>query len=72
MDRILRPTGFVVIRNHKPVVEFIEKHLTALHWEPVAVQDAEADSYSEENRDSVLIIQKKMWLIDEAGKNESA
>ncbi|KAL6327619.1 hypothetical protein AAG906_022035 [Vitis piasezkii] len=36
MDRILRPTGFVIIRDKPSVIEFVKKYLTALHWEAVS------------------------------------
>lgn len=68
MDRILRPTGFIIVRDTKPVIEFIKKHLTALHWESVAVADAEPSSDSDDG-EVVIAIQKKMWLIDESAKD---
>lgn len=70
MDRILRPNGFVIVRDRRPVVEFIKKYLTAVHWESVAVVDAESNS-DLEDREVILLIQKKMWLIDGSTK-ESA
>ncbi|MCL7044999.1 hypothetical protein MKW94_024640 [Papaver nudicaule] len=61
MDRILRPTGFVIIRDKKPIVEYVKKYLSALHWDTVAT--AEGDSNSEQDEDeAVLIIRKKIWL----------
>ena len=60
MDRILRPTGFVIIHDKGAVVEFIKKHLTALHWEAVGTADSEEDPDQDEDN-IVLIIQKKMW-----------
>lgn len=68
MDRILRPTGFIIVRDRKPVVEYIKKHLTALHWESVATVDAEPNSDSEDG-ESIFVIQKKMWLVDESAKD---
>ncbi|RWW55767.1 hypothetical protein BHE74_00037561 [Ensete ventricosum] len=70
MDRILRPTGFIIVRDRKPVIDFIKRHLTALHWESVAVEDAEPNSDSEDG-EMVFVIQKKMWLIDESGKDSA-
>lgn len=61
MDRILRPTGFIIIRDKPSVVEFVKKHLSALHWEAVATGDAEQDTEQGED-EVVFIIQKKMWL----------
>ncbi|PIN06296.1 hypothetical protein CDL12_21152 [Handroanthus impetiginosus] len=63
MDRILRPTGFAIIRDKQPVIEFVKKYLPALHWETVAT----ADSNSETDGDEVVIvIQKKLWLTSES------
>ncbi|CAL9097602.1 unnamed protein product [Musa acuminata var. zebrina] len=70
MDRILRPTGFMIVRDRKPVIDFIKRHLAALHWESVAVEDAEPNSDSEDG-EMVFVIQKKMWLIEESGKDSA-
>ncbi|PIA36384.1 hypothetical protein AQUCO_03400343v1 [Aquilegia coerulea] len=64
MDRMLRPTGFIIVRDKRPVVEFIKKHLTALHWEAVATADADSDS-EQDDGEIVFVIQKKMWLATE-------
>lgn len=65
MDRILRPNGFIIIRDKQSVVDFVKKYLTALHWEAVATADARSDS-DEDGDDVVFIIQKKMWLTSES------
>lgn len=65
IDRILRPTGFVIVRDKRHVAEFIKKYLTALHWEAVATADAESDSEQDED-EVVFIIQKKIWLPSES------
>ena len=62
MDRILRPTGFVIVRDTRVVVDFVKKHLKALHWESVAQVDVEPDSDPEDG-DTILVIRKKMWLV---------
>ncbi|XP_057957501.1 probable methyltransferase PMT3 [Malania oleifera] len=67
MDRVLRPTGFIIIRDKQPVVEFVKKYLSALHWEAVATADSSSDS-DQDGDDSVLVIQKKMWLTTESLK----
>lgn len=56
MDRILRPTGFVIIRDKQPIIDLVKKYLTALHWEEVATADAE------DGDEVVFIVQKKLWL----------
>ncbi|KAL8142801.1 hypothetical protein V2J09_015833 [Rumex salicifolius] len=61
MDRILRPTGFVIIRDRQAVVDFVKKYLKALRWHAVATSDASSDS--ENDGDEVIfIVQKKKWL----------
>jgi hypothetical protein len=65
MDRILRPKGFIIVRDKPSVVEFIKKYLQMLHWETLATADADQDSEQEED-DRVLIIQKKIWLTSES------
>ncbi|KAK1257151.1 putative methyltransferase PMT1 [Acorus gramineus] len=48
MDRILRPNGYIIIRDRRVVVDFIKKHLTALHWESITIVEAEAGLESDE------------------------
>ncbi|MBA0841188.1 hypothetical protein Goarm_003693, partial [Gossypium armourianum] len=64
MDRILRPSGFVIIRDKQPVIDFVKKYLSALHWEAVATADSD-----NEGDDIVFIIQKKLWLTSESLRN---
>ncbi|KAJ0966499.1 hypothetical protein J5N97_023416 [Dioscorea zingiberensis] len=70
MDRILRPNGFIIVRDKRVVVEFIKKYLTALHWESVAVVDAEPGSDSEDG-EMVFVIQKPMWFSDDSLKDSA-
>ncbi|KAM1031979.1 hypothetical protein ACFX13_036484 [Malus domestica] len=67
MDRILRPKGFIIVRDKRKVVEFINKYMKALHWEAVATADAEGGS--ELDDDVVFIIQKKIWRTSESFRN---
>ncbi|PQQ03438.1 putative methyltransferase PMT3 [Prunus yedoensis var. nudiflora] len=67
MDRILRPKGFVIVRDKRKVVEFINKYMKALHWEAVATADAEGGS--EQDDDVVFIVQKKIWRTSESFRN---
>lgn len=53
---MLRPTGFIIIHDKQPVIDFVKKYLTALHWEEVATADAE------DGDEVVFIVQKKLWL----------
>lgn len=64
MDRILRPTGFLIIRDKKPVIDFVKKYLTAIHWEQVAMADSSSDETDTDH--VVLIVQKKLWLTSES------
>ena len=60
MDRILRPKGFIIVRDKQRIVDYIRSYLKALHWE-VAAQE------SEKGEDvTVLIIQKKIWRTSES------
>jgi SAM-dependent methyltransferase len=63
MDRILRPTGFLIVRDKKPVIEFVKKYLPAIHWETVATADSSSES---DGDDVVLVVQKKLWLTSES------
>ncbi|KAM1688077.1 hypothetical protein ACFX2K_035974 [Malus domestica] len=67
MDRILRPKGFIIVRDKRKVMEFINKYMKALHWEAVATADAEGGS--ELDDDVVFIIQKKIWRTSESFRN---
>ncbi|XP_010556908.1 PREDICTED: probable methyltransferase PMT8 [Tarenaya hassleriana] len=62
MDRILRPSGFVVIRDKQRIVDSLKKYLQALHWDVVSASDPTSS-----DPDSVdFIVQKKMWLTTES------
>lgn len=65
MDRILRPNGFIIIRDKLAVINFIKKYLVSLHWEAVATSDSSSDS-DQDGDDIVFVIQKKMWLTSES------
>ncbi|PON62649.1 putative methyltransferase PMT [Parasponia andersonii] len=65
MDRILRPKGFVIIRDKRRVVEFVKTYLKALHWEVVGTAEAAQDPEQGED-ERVVIIQKKMWRTSES------
>ncbi|XP_048429755.1 probable methyltransferase PMT3 [Pyrus x bretschneideri] len=67
MDRILRPKGFIIVRDNRKVVEFINKYMKALHWEAVATADAEGGT--EQDDDVLFVIQKKIWHTSESFRN---
>lgn len=58
IDRILRPTGFLIIRDKPIVVDFVKKYLSALKWESIAALDPEPNSDSDDN-ESVFVVRKK-------------
>ncbi|KAI3968810.1 hypothetical protein MKX01_028960 [Papaver californicum] len=64
MDRLLRPTGFTIIRDKRPLVESIKKYLPALRWEAVATADGESGSDQDED-EVVFVIQKTLWLTND-------
>ncbi|KAI3892590.1 hypothetical protein MKX03_036940 [Papaver bracteatum] len=64
MDRLLRPTGFIIIRDKGSLVESIKKYLPALRWEAVATADGEPDSDQDED-EVVFVIQKTLWLTND-------
>lgn len=65
MDRIVRPQGFIIVRDKRSLVEYIMKHLPALHWESVGTGGSVPDS-DEEEAMTVLVIQKKLWHTTES------
>ncbi|KAE9592328.1 hypothetical protein Lal_00028322 [Lupinus albus] len=65
MDRMLRPTGFIIIRDKQNVIDHVKKYLTALHWEAVATADSGSDSSDRDGNEVVFVIQKKLWLATE-------
>lgn len=60
IDRVLRPTGFLIIRDKPVVVDFVKKYLTALKWDSIAALDPEPNSDSDDN-ESVFVVRKKLW-----------
>lgn len=65
MDRLVRPTGFIIIRDKQSVIDFVKKYLTALHWEEVATADSSSDS-DQDGNEIIFVIQKKLWLTTES------
>ncbi|KAK6161290.1 hypothetical protein DH2020_004671 [Rehmannia glutinosa] len=65
MDRIIRPTGFIIIRDKQPVIDFVKKYLAALHWEAVTTADSSTEP-GQDGDDVVFVVQKKLWLTSES------
>lgn len=61
MDRILRPDGFVIIRDKPAVINYIRKFLTALKWDGwLSEVEPRVDALSS-GEERVLIARKKLW-----------
>ena len=61
MDRILRPRGFVIVRDHPSIVNYVRTYLTALHWDDwVSEVEPRVDSLSA-TEERVLIARKRLW-----------
>ncbi|KAE9449049.1 hypothetical protein C3L33_19044, partial [Rhododendron williamsianum] len=61
MDRILRPEGFVIIRDKPSVINHVRKFLTALRWDGwLSEVEPRIDALSS-NEERVLIARKKLW-----------
>lgn len=61
MDRMLRPEGFVIIRDRVSLINYVRKFLTALKWDGwISEVEPRTDALSlKEER--VLITRKKLW-----------
>lgn len=68
MDRILRPQGFIIIRDKQSSVDAIKKYLHAFHWEAISMPTPGSSS-DEEDDGTVLLIQKKIWLPSDGLRN---
>lgn len=66
IDRILRPTGFAIIRDKQSIIDLITKYLPAVHWEKVATADSSSEPDQDGVDEVVLVIQKKLWLTSES------
>lgn len=61
MDRILRPDGFVIIRDKPSIVNYIHKYVTALRWDRwISEVEPRKDALSS-GEEQVLIVRKKLW-----------
>lgn len=66
MDRILRPMGFVIIRDKGPLIDQINTYLTALHWDAwSAVVKAESDDISSTDDEKILFARKQLLKPDD-------
>lgn len=66
MDRILRPAGYVIIRDKPRVINYIRKFLIALRWDDWLLEvEPRIDALSL-NEERVLIARKKLWEAEVA------
>ncbi|XP_010251021.1 PREDICTED: probable methyltransferase PMT9 isoform X1 [Nelumbo nucifera] len=66
MDRMLRPEGFVIIRDKPTVINYIRKFLPALHWDDwISEVEPRVDALSI-HEERVLIVRKKFWEVGAA------
>lgn len=62
MDRILRPLGFVVIRDKGVLVDQIHSYISALHWDAWSLMvKAVSDDISTSDDEKVLFARKQFW-----------
>ncbi|EHA8592345.1 putative methyltransferase PMT9 [Cocos nucifera] len=65
MDRMLRPFGFVIIRDKVPVINYVRMFLTALKWDLWSSEvEPKVDALSS-GEERVLIVRKKLWKDDD-------
>uniref|UniRef100_A0A7N0T4S5 Methyltransferase n=1 Tax=Kalanchoe fedtschenkoi TaxID=63787 RepID=A0A7N0T4S5_KALFE len=61
MDRILRPSGFVIIRDKPSIINYIRRSLVALRWDDWVVEvEPRVDNLSSTD-EKVIIARKKLW-----------
>lgn len=66
MDRILRPTGFVIIRDKPSMIKYITNYLPVLKWDSwKLIVNPEADPLSSDD-ETILFAQKQLWIPDES------
>jgi len=61
MDRILRPEGFVIIRDTTDNISYIKKYLTLLKWDKWSTETTPKGDPLSTKDEIVLIARKKLW-----------
>ena len=64
MDRILRPEGFVIIRDKPSVIRYIQKYLITLRWDEWILEVEPRVDVLSRSEEKVLIARKKLWRYD--------
>lgn len=67
MDRLLRPHGFIIIRDKFPLVNLVSRYLRALRWDMWSeVFEPESDDISVAGEsEQILMAQKRLWQPDD-------
>lgn len=61
MDRMLRPEGFVIIRDKAYIINFVHKFLASLKWDKWSSDvEPRTDALSQSD-ERVLIARKRLW-----------
>ena len=66
MDRIIRPLGFIIIRDDPAMIDIAERFLPVLRWDGWSSITPVADSLSPAGNEKVLIARKKFWKEEDA------
>lgn len=61
MDRILRPDGFVIIRDKLSVINHVKKFLSALRWNGWFLEVEPMTDALSTREERVLFARKKLW-----------
>ncbi|KAJ3699026.1 hypothetical protein LUZ61_002731 [Rhynchospora tenuis] len=61
MDRILRPLGYVIIRDRAPIIDYIKKLLKALRWDDWSSEVIPKRDLLSSGEEKVMIVRKKLW-----------
>ncbi|KAL8231618.1 hypothetical protein R6Q57_001396 [Mikania cordata] len=72
MDRMLRPEGFVIIRDKSTVVDHIRKFLAALRWDRYSLEIEPKTDPLSYNDERVIIARKQLWGDDNDNEEEAA
>jgi SAM-dependent methyltransferase len=72
VDRILRPEGYVILRDSAEVIDNVVKLIPRYRWtmlsDPI---DAPEDSISTESSEKIVFVKKYLWEAGSAGSSEN-
>ena len=61
MDRILRPDGFIIIRDKPSVINYVHKFLASLKWDKWSSEVEPSSDALSRGEERVLIARKRLW-----------